>query len=134
MHSAILIALAAAVAAPVGAATPAPQRDGEAALQKLLAGRVAGKPESCISLFRLGSSQVIDGTAIVYGSGSRIYVNRPDNGASSLRSDDVMVTRTSASQLCNIDTVTMVDRSSHMLSGVVMLGDFVPYDRVRTPK
>ena len=129
--SALLIALAIAAAAPVSAASPQ-HKDGEAALQELLAGRVAGKPERCVSLLRLGSSQVIDGTAIVYHSaGSRIYVNRPKNDASSLKSDDIMVTRTSNAELCDIDTVEMVDRNSHALTGLVMLGDFVPYDRVR---
>jgi len=129
MRSAILIALL-AVAAPASAA--APRDDGETKLQKLLEGRVAGAPVSCVSLRQLGSSQVIDGTAIVYrGAGSRLYVNRPDNGASSLRSDDVMVIRTPTGQLCNIDTVTMLDRQTQSFTGVVMLGDFVPYDRVR---
>jgi hypothetical protein len=135
MRSAILIALAAAVAVPVGAATPQHHRDGEAELQKLLEGRIAGQAERCVSLRQLGSSRVIDGTAIVYrAGGSRIYVNRPDNGASSLREDDIMVTRTSSGQLCNVDTVTMVDRQTQGFTGVVFLGDFIPYDRVRAPK
>lgn len=131
MRTAIFIALA-ALAVPVSAATP--REDGETRLQKLLEGRVAGAPVSCVSLSRLGSSEVIDRTAIVYHSGSRLYVNRPDNGAESLRSDDVMVTRTATGELCDVDTITMVDPSSHMLTGVVMLGHFVPYDRVRKPR
>ena len=34
-----------------------------------------------------------------------------------------------STQLCNVDTVTMVDRVSGMLTGIVFLGDFVPYRR-----
>jgi hypothetical protein len=131
--SAFLIILAAAAAAPVSAAAPQPEK-GEAALQQLLAGRVAGKPVSCLSLPQLGSSQVIDGTAIVYRSGSRLYVNRPEGGAESLRSDNILVTRTSIGMLCNVDTVDLMDRSSRAWTGFVRLGDFVPYDRPRPVK
>jgi len=129
MRSALFIALAVAAAAPVSAATPQ-HKDGEAALQELLEGRVAGKPVSCLSLPVLGSSQVIDKTAIVYRtSGRRLYVNRPRSGADALNSDDIMVTRLSTSQLCSVDTVNMVDRFSRAPTGFVILGDFVPYDR-----
>ncbi len=44
---------------------------------KAIAGRVAGKPVSCINQPTVGSSQVIDGTAIVYEVGSTLCVNRP---------------------------------------------------------
>jgi hypothetical protein len=129
MRSALFIALVVAAAAPVSAATPQ-HKDGEAALQELLEGRVAGKPVSCLSLPVLGSSQVIDKTAIVYRtSGRRLYVNRPRSGADALNSDDIMVTRLSTSQLCSVDTVNMVDRFSRAPTGFVILGDFVPYDR-----
>lgn len=131
--SAIFIALAvAAAAAPVSAATP-PHPDGEAELQALLAGRVAGKPVSCLSLPLLGSSQVIEGTAIVYQSGGRLYVNRPD-GAESLNGDQILVTRTSGSQLCRTDAVDLHDRSGMFFAGFVVLGDFVPYERVKTTR
>jgi hypothetical protein len=130
--SALLIALAIAAAAPVSAAS-SQHKDGEAALQELLAGRVAGKPVSCLSLPGLGSSQVIDRTAIVYRSGSRLYVNRTRD-PSSLRSDDILVTRSFSGQLCSIDTVHLVDQGTRMTRGFVTLGDFVPYERVREGK
>lgn len=131
--SAFLIIAAVAAAAPVSAAAPQ-HKEGEAALQQLLEGRVAGKPEACLSLPGLGSSTVIDGTAIVYQRGSRLYVNRPRSGAKSLKSDYILVSRTSAGMLCNIDTVDLVDRYSRMPGGFVTLGDFVPYDRPRAAK
>ncbi|MES2441233.1 MAG: hypothetical protein V4574_00255 [Pseudomonadota bacterium] len=132
-HTAFLIALTVAAAAPVSAAVPQ-HKDGEAALQALLEGRVAGKAEACVRLPGLGSSQVIDGVAIVYQRGSRLYVNRPRSGASALKDDNILVTRTSGGMLCNVDTVDLVDRYSRMPSGFVILGDFVPYDKVRTAK
>ena len=42
-----------------------------------------------------------------------------------------MVTRLYTNRLCSIDTVRMVDPSSRMLTGIVFLGDFVPYRRAR---
>ena len=116
----------------LGGVAQARQQDPEAQLAQALRDRVAGEPVHCIDLHRIRSSRIIDGTAILYDAGSVIYVNRPANGAQELTQWDTMVTRTSTSQLCNVDTVTMIDRGSQSFTGVVFLGDFVPYRRVRT--
>jgi hypothetical protein len=100
-------------------------------LSKVIAGRVAGKPVNCISLTGSQSTQIIDGKAIVYRSGAHLYVNVPRAGASSLDDDDILVTRTFGSQLCSVDTVNLVDRTSRFPRGFVILGQFVPYT---TPK
>ena len=124
-----LFAAAAIAAAP--AATAREKLAPEDQLAKLLEGRVAGEPQDCISLSSARSSQIIDKTAIVYRSGSTLWVNRPRSGAESLDDDDVLVTKLTGNQLCNIDTVELHDRMSHMYSGFVSLGDFVPYRRVK---
>lgn len=98
-------------------------------LQKVLDGRVAGKPVNCISLTNANSSQIIDGKAIIYRVGGRLYVNEPQSGAASLRDGDILVTRTFGSQLCSIDTVRLIDRGSRFPRGVVFLGPFVPYSK-----
>jgi hypothetical protein len=100
-------------------------------LQKMLVGRVAGKPVNCISLSGSNSSQIIDGKAIVYRVGSRLYVNEPRSGAQSLQRDDILVTRTIGSQLCSIDTVRLIDRGSRFPRGFVSLGQFVPYSKIK---
>jgi hypothetical protein len=123
-----LLAGAAALLAAPAQATP---RDGEAELARALQGRVAGEPVDCINLHAVRSSRVIEGTAIIYGSGGTIYVNRPRAGAEDLTRWDTQVTRPFSNRLCSIDTVTMVDPSTRMLSGIVFLGEFVPYRRVR---
>ena len=64
------------------------------------------------------------------GNGT-IYVNRPASGASSLDSSDILVTRTSTSQLCNVDIVRLMDSTTSFETGFVGLGDFVPYARVK---
>ncbi len=72
----VLTATAALLAGP--ALLQAKERlTGEQQLAKLLEGREAGEPVSCIPLHRTSESRIIDKTAIVYDSGRTIYVNRP---------------------------------------------------------
>ena len=131
----IAFATAAALAALTlpGAATAdeKPYPKGEAELAKMLEGRVAGKPVKCLPSSTLGQSTVIDKTAIVYRSGSKLYVNRPRGGADQLSDDEILVTKIYGSQLCNVDKIDLVDRTSRMWSGFVVLGDFVPYTKVK---
>ena len=101
-------------------------------LAKALAGRVAGKPVSCIDPRLNSETQIIDKTAILYGSGRTIYVQRPDN-ASALDDDDILVTELRGSgQLCDIDVVKLHDRSGGWYRGFVGLRKFVPYTRAQT--
>lgn len=126
----IAIALTAAAALLAGPALQARDRmSGEEKLAKMLEGRVAGEPVNCISLNRSNESRVIDKTAIVYGHGRTLYVNRPSN-ADSLDDDDILVTKLHTGRLCKLDTVRLHDRSGHYFTGFVGLEQFVPYRRV----
>lgn len=129
--------LAAAAIGATLAAGPAGARDRRSPEQQLahaVEGRVAGEPVDCIDLHRVRSTQIIPGTAIVYDAGGVVYVNRPRNGADSLNDWSTMVTRLNGTnRLCSIDTVQLIDRGSHMLGGVVFLGEFVPYRRAASP-
>ncbi|WP_411340161.1 hypothetical protein V6U71_20640 [Sphingopyxis sp. J-6] len=125
------ILAAAAVAAVPGVAAAKDKLAPEAKLEKLLDGRIAGAPQDCIPLSSVSSSQIIDKTAIVYRVGSTLWVNRPKGGAQTLNDDDILVTKLTGSQLCSIDTVELRDRTSHMYSGFVSLGEFVPYRRAK---
>ena len=124
----ILFLGAATIAAPAAAGQ---RQTPEMKLQKLLDGRVAGKPVDCISLSSTGGSQIIEGKAIVYRAGGRLYVNEPRSGADQLADDVILVTRTSGAQLCSIDTVHLIDSASRFPRGFVQLGKFVPYTRPR---
>jgi hypothetical protein len=121
------VALAAALVTPT-AAGPREER-GEARLAKLLEGREAGQPIDCIQLSSVSSTEVIDGTAIVYHSGGRLYVNRPSIGASSLRRDDVLLFSNHEPRLCSVDTLKLIDNGSHFQKGFVGLSKFVPYGK-----
>jgi len=130
-------ALLTAVAAVMALAVPAQARDrhtGEQQLAKMLEGRVPEKPVNCIPLFA-GNEQttVIDKTAIVYGWGSVIYVNRPTN-ADALNSDDILVTHPTNGENCSLDIVRLRDQSTHIYDGFVGLRKFVPWRRVTKPR
>lgn len=126
------IALAlAAVASIATVAAPAVGREritGDEKLAKLLEGRVAGQPQNCINTRIHRDSQVIDGTAVVYGRGRTIWVNVPAN-ARDLDDNDALLIRQTGSNLCRQDIVTTFDNAGGFYTGNVFLGDFVPYTR-----
>lgn len=128
---ALLTAASLALLALPGAAIAGEKQNakGEAELAEMLEGHVAGTPVKCISTIQMRDSTIIDGTAIVYRAGTKLYVNRPRAGASSLDDDDILVTKLYGSQLCNVDKVDLVDRGSRSWRGFVTLGDFVPYTK-----
>ena len=105
-----------------------PRQTGAEQLADLLRGRSAGKPQRCISTFADNNLKIISGTAIVYDDGRTIWVNRTRNPAS-LDDDDILVIRRTGSDLCRLDNVRAVSRGTGALRAIVMLGDFVPYER-----
>lgn len=123
----LLLSLATFAALPIGGATAAPRLAPEAEIARALEGREAGEPVDCISLRQIRSTRIIDDTAILYETGSTIYLNRPRGGAQGLDRWDVLVTKTFSDRLCSIDTVNLYDSTSRITSGFVFLGDFVPY-------
>ena len=97
---------------------------------KALAGRIAGKPQSCISLRDARSSQIVDETAIIYEiSRKRWMVNFPAGGCASLRPNRALVTVTPSTQQCRGDIARVIDPPAPIEYGSCGLGDFVPYTR-----
>ncbi|WP_076068799.1 hypothetical protein [Sphingomonas montana] len=97
------------------------------ALDKELAGTVAGKPVDCISLPRVRSSMTLSNPdTIIYRIGRTRYVNQPAGGCN-LRSDPIIVSQPPSTRLCRGDIISLVDRSSRFPVGSCGLGSFVPY-------
>lgn len=133
--SALLLSAALLTTSVQAQAASKPRETGEEKLAKAIEGRIAGKPVNCINFRDIRSSRIISGTAIIYeGSNGTLYVNRPASGASTLRTGDALVTRTSLSQLCNVDIVRLLDTASRFERGSIGLGQFVPYPRVKAAK
>lgn len=126
----IFCAVIAATMVTMAPADARPRMSGEEELAKLLKGRVAGPPQSCITTWPNSPMRTIDHTAYVFGSGNIIYVNRTRD-PNSIDDDNIMVIRRfgSGTQLCNNDIITTMDRSSQIYTGNVFLSEFIPYRR-----
>lgn len=102
---------------------------GEARLARMLEGRTAGTPVSCITTTRSDKMEVIDGVAVVYDAGTTIYVARPTDPRMLGRNDALVLDRFSPSRLCVQESMKTVDRYDGFHTGVVFLKDFVPYTK-----
>jgi hypothetical protein len=105
------------------------RQNGEARLARMLAGRTASEPVSCINTLRTNRVEVIDGVAVVYNAGRTIWVARPLDPNMLGRNDAVVMDRFSPSRLCVQEPMRTIDRYDHYNTGVLFLKDFVPYTR-----
>ena len=127
---ALVLAGAALALTATGAAASSTSEAGEARLARMLEGRTAGKPVSCIDT--MGSStkmQVIDEVALVYDAGKTIYVARPADPHMLRRNDAVVMDRFSSSRLYVQDVMRTIDRYDGYTTGALFLKDFVPYTK-----
>ena len=116
-------------------AAPAAQADdhgemtkGEKRLAKMLEGRVAGEPESCIRTIGSRNLVTIDGTALVYRTGDTVWVNYTKHPDAIDDRDYLVIQKWGGpSQLCKTDQITTYSRGGNFFSGVIFLDDFVPY-------
>ncbi len=109
-----------------------PMTKGEKRLAKLLEGREAGKPVSCIHTTPRQRVETIEGAAYVYGQGNTIWVQRTTAPEQIDDTDALIVNRFSGSELCRFDITTTVDRFNGFFTGAVFFEDFVPYTRVKS--
>lgn len=99
----------------------------KAALDRELAGKVAGKPQSCISLTQRADMQVISDDVLLYKAGRTVYYNRVIGSCNGLNFGRTLVTNVFGGQLCRGDIARVADLQAGMLTGSCALGDFVPY-------
>jgi hypothetical protein len=99
-------------------------------LEKALAGRVAGKPQGCITLSRITRSQTISENAIIYReSNNKLYVNNPRGGCTGLREGRALITRIPTDRLCSGDIARVVDLTVGFEGPSCVLGEFTPYTK-----
>lgn len=131
-HIALAIAAFGMLSSPVLANENAQMTRGEEKLAKLLDGRVAGEPQSCIRTLGSRNLSQIDGTALTYRDGDTVWVNYTRNPDSIDDRDIMVIDRFSGSSLCRTDQVKLVDRVNGFLSGILLLDEFVPYKKIDT--
>lgn len=130
MRSMSLLLLAAALGACSTTPQPGRTADAEAHLHKLLDGRVASAPKTCLPHYRADNMVVIDDNTILFRDGRTVYRNDFQGGTCSRLGSGfyALLTRTSGGTgLCRGDIAEVVDTSSGMQVGSCVLGDFVPY-------
>ena len=105
---------------------------GQEEYQRLIAGKVAGQPISCLPVYRANDMVVIDEQTVAFRQGgNRVYIAHMPGGCSNLgRAPYTMVTRQVGSQgLCRGDIATIVDPVNGITVGSCVFGDFTPYSR-----
>lgn len=99
-------------------------------LDRYLAGKVAGSPQSCLPRYRSQDMVVVDDQTILFREGStRVWRNNPVGGCSGLgRPGTALVTRSfGGTGLCRGEIATVVDTASGFTVGSCSFGDFIPY-------
>lgn len=130
MRSLLLIGSLATLAA---CSTPQPQprsAKAEEHLQKMLAGKSAGEPVTCLRSSDARDMVIIDDHTILFREGRRrVWRNDVAGRCSGLGSGSyALVTRQFGGMgLCRGDIAHVMDTSSGMFVGSCSLGDFVPY-------
>ena len=124
----IVGALTGCTYAPAQQAPMVDQR-AEARLNQLLAGKVPGRPQSCLAHFRADDMVVIDDYTIAFRDGTnRVWLNKPPGGCNLLSAGPyALVTHTSIGSTCRGDIASVMDTINHASVGSCVFSDFVPY-------
>ena len=133
MRGISLLLIGATIASCTTAAGP-PTRSaqGQQQFERLVAGKVAGPPLSCLATFNTNDMVVIDDETVAFRQGAnRVYVNHLQSGCNGIASGfNALVTRQSdASSLCRGDIAESRNLTSHLTTGSCIFGDFIPYTR-----
>ncbi len=103
-----------------------------AKLQKTLAGKVAGKSQTCLPSYRSNDLiRVGDDVAVFRDGPNRVYVSQLRGRCSGLGNpNNALVTKTvGTSSICSGDIARVVDLTMRMTVGSCAFGDFVPYTK-----
>jgi hypothetical protein len=99
--------------------------------QQLLAGKVAGRPQSCLPSYNANDMVVIDEGTVAFKVGTRrVFVNHMQGGCTNLGGGYTLVTHGfSGTGLCRGDIAQVVDLRSRSTVGSCAFGDFIPYTK-----
>ena len=98
-------------------------------LAQMLAGRVAGRPQSCVPTQSTSGLRVIDAATLGYGSGPTIYVNRLGGPCPGVRELSTIIVEVHGSEYCRGDHFRAVEMAATIPGPVCFLGEWVPYHR-----
>lgn len=124
-RSLVAMSLAVLASAAAAAAAPVSERD-QATIDRLLKGKVAGDPVSCIAIPRSGGSTIAGNRIYYRGTGRTVYVNDPGPSCN-LRRGSAIVIKTPINRFCRGDIITLFEPSSGIDRGSCALGEFTPW-------
>ncbi|MEH6758479.1 MAG: hypothetical protein V7676_13355 [Parasphingorhabdus sp.] len=104
----------------------------QAKFDKIVAGRTAGKPVSCINRNDQRNMTVVGDKYLIYsssGNSKTIYVNEPYGGCRNV-DRNTLVTRKSSSQLCRGEIAQVKDLTNNMFVDSCSFSNFVPYTKI----
>lgn len=134
MRGILFLLVMANLAGCTTAPQPARSAQAENHLQKLLAGRVPGKPITCLADYRTKEIVVIDDRTVLYRDGRTYYRNDFQGGrCANLGAgfNALLTNRFGGTGLCRGDIAQVVDLTSGFTVGSCTLGDFVPFTKPR---
>ena len=132
MRSISLLLIGAALVGCSTAPPPTAMRtaEGQQQFERLLAGKVAGPPVSCLPAMRASDMRVIDEDTVIFRqSANHLYLGHMAGGCNMLgKGGYALVTRQfGTSGMCHGDIATVVDTHTGFTVGSCVVGDFVPY-------
>ncbi len=116
------------IAALLGATPALAANDGEAKLQRALAGKVAGQPLRCIQPDLSAQPVIYDGVGILYHRGRTTYVGRLQGACPALREDRTIIVRGQGGLLCRNDPVRIHEATGADF-GFCAFSGFTPYTK-----
>ncbi|HXG80320.1 MAG TPA: hypothetical protein VNJ05_00810 [Sphingomicrobium sp.] len=115
------------VLALAGCAQPGTPSD-TAAFTRELAGRVAGKPQTCISTMPSQNLRVIDGQTLAYDQGRTLWVNKLAARCPAIEPlNTVIVEPKLGSQYCRGDHIRGLEPGAIIPGPTCFLGEWTPY-------
>ena len=105
----------------------------QAKFDKIVAGRTAGKPVSCITRNDQKNMTVVGDKYLIYSSSRNsktIYVNEPYGGGRNV-DRNTLVTRRPSAQLCRGEIAQVKDITSGAFIDSCTFGSFVPYTKIK---
>ena len=134
MRSVSVLIMAGAIAGCTTAPPPPTNlAEGQAKLQNIIQGRVAGQPVNCLPSYQSRKARmiVIDNQTVAFQvTGGPTYINHLEAGTcSGLDSGFYQLVTKSYGSLCSGDTARVVDTRNGVGVGSCVIGEFTPYTR-----
>jgi hypothetical protein len=124
------------LAGMLGSCSTAPQptmrsAEGQREYERLIAGKVAGPPVTCLPSYNSNDMIVIDERTIAYrAGGARTFINHMRGDCDGLGRSTALVTRSFGSgETCSGDVAQVADLTSRTVVGSCLFGEFIPYTK-----